>query len=85
LKELWSDRLIENLISNAPKLHFRQGLLHGELQRLYYDLGDRHIPYPNIEEDMKCTKVLIVKHKLEEIFPETELIRFVWTLEINTC
>jgi hypothetical protein len=84
---LWSDRLIENLISNAPKLHFGQGLLHGDLQRLYYDLGDRYIPYPNIEEDMEFTKVLIVKHKLEEIFPksETELIRSVWTLEINTC
>jgi hypothetical protein len=52
---------MEILISNAPELHFGQGLLHGDLQRLYYDLGDRHIPYPNIEQDMEFTKVLIVK------------------------
>jgi hypothetical protein len=35
---------------------------------LYYDQGDMHIPYPNIEEDMEFTKVLIVKQKLEENF-----------------
>jgi hypothetical protein len=69
LKELWSDRLIESLISNAPELHFGQELLHGDLQILYYDLGDRHIPYPNIEGDIEFIKVLIVKQKLEEIFP----------------
>jgi hypothetical protein len=40
LKELWSDRLIEILIPNAPELHFEQGLLHGDLQRLDYSLGD---------------------------------------------
>jgi hypothetical protein len=39
LKELWSDRLIEILIPNAPKLHFGQGLLHGDLERLDYNLG----------------------------------------------
>jgi hypothetical protein len=45
------------------------------------------IPYLNIEEDMEFTKVLIVKQKLEEIFPKSkaELISSVWTLEINTC
>jgi hypothetical protein len=35
---------------------------------LDYDLGDLHTPYPNIEEDMEFTKVLIVKKKLEENF-----------------
>jgi hypothetical protein len=40
LKELWSDRLIEILIPNAPELHFGQGLFHGDLQRLDYSLGD---------------------------------------------
>jgi hypothetical protein len=43
-------------------------LLHGDLQRLYYGLGDSHTPYPNIEEDMKFIIVLIVKQKLEEIY-----------------
>jgi hypothetical protein len=68
LKELWSDRLIEIVISNAPELHFGQGLLHGDLQRLYHDLGDRNIPYPNIEEDMEFTKVLIVKQNWRKSF-----------------
>jgi hypothetical protein len=66
-------------------LHFGQEVLHGDLQRLYYGLGNRHTPYPNIEEDMKFTIVLIVKQKPEEICTksETELICSIWTLEIN--
>jgi hypothetical protein len=86
LIELWSDKLIETLVANPSMLHFGQGLLHGDLQRLYYGLDDMNIPYPNIEEDMKFTIVLIVKQKLEEICTksETELICSVWTLGINT-
>jgi hypothetical protein len=61
LIELWSDRLLETLVANPSKLHFGQGLLHGNLQRLYYGLGDRHTPYANIEEDVEFTIVLIVK------------------------
>jgi hypothetical protein len=67
LAELWSDRLLETLVANLSKLHFRQRLFHGDLQRLFYGLGDRHTPYLNIEEDMEFTKVLIVKPELEEI------------------
>jgi hypothetical protein len=67
LIELWSDRLLETLVANPSKLHIGQELHHGDLQRLYYVLGDRHTPYPNIEEDMEFTIVLIVKQKLEEI------------------
>jgi hypothetical protein len=52
-KELWSDKLIEILIPNAPKLHFRQGFLHGDLQRLDYDLGDMYTVTPKIKEDIK--------------------------------
>jgi hypothetical protein len=43
-------------------------VIHGDLQRLYYGLGDRHTPYPNIEEDMEFTIVLIVKQKLENLY-----------------
>jgi hypothetical protein len=67
LTELWSDRLLETLVVNPSDLHVGQELLHGDLQILYYGLGDRHTPYPNIEEDMEFAKVLIVKQKLEEI------------------
>jgi hypothetical protein len=49
LTELWSDRLIEIIIPNAPELHFGQGLLHGGLQRLEYDMGDMHTLTPQIK------------------------------------
>jgi hypothetical protein len=61
LIELWSDRLLETLVANPSKLHFGQGLLHGDLQRLYYGLSDRNTPYPNMKEDMEFKIVLIVK------------------------
>jgi hypothetical protein len=66
LKELWSDRLLEIFIAIPSRLYFGQKVLHYDLQGLEYDLGDFHTPYPNIEEDMKFTKVSIVKQKLEE-------------------
>jgi hypothetical protein len=69
LKELWTDRLLEILIANPSRLHFRQQVLDCDLQGLYYDMGDLHTPYPNIEEDMEFIKVSIVKQKLEENFP----------------
>jgi hypothetical protein len=86
LIELWSHRRLATLVANPSKLHFGQRLLHSDLQRWYYGLSDRHTPYPNIEEDMEFTIVLIVKQKLEEICTksETELIYSVWTLQINT-
>jgi hypothetical protein len=59
--------LIEILIANPSKLHFRHEVLHGDLQRLDYNMGDMNTPYANIEEDMKFTKVLIVKQKLNYI------------------
>jgi hypothetical protein len=72
LTELWSDRLLEILIRKAPEPHFGQGLLHGDFQRLDYELGDTHTPYPNIEEDMEFTTVLIVKQKLEDNLLKSE-------------
>jgi hypothetical protein len=67
LTELWSNRLLETVAANPSKLHSGQELLHADLQILYYGLGGRHTPYPNIEEDMEFTKVLIFKQKPEEI------------------
>jgi hypothetical protein len=72
LNILWLDRLIEILIVNPPTPHFGQEVLHCDLQRLDYELGDMHTPYPNAEEDTKFSKVPIVKQKLEENFPKSE-------------
>jgi hypothetical protein len=58
---LWSDRLIASLIAIAPRLHFGQEVLHGDLQRLDYDLGD--IPTLNlkIKEDIEFQRGINVK------------------------
>jgi hypothetical protein len=61
LNGLWSDRLIEILTPNAPQLHFGEGLLHGDLKRLDYDLGDRYTLNPKIKENIKILKGLSVK------------------------
>jgi hypothetical protein len=53
LNGLWSDRLIEILTPNAPDLHFGQGLLHCDIQRLDYDLGEIYTLTPKIKEDIK--------------------------------
>jgi hypothetical protein len=86
LKELWSDRLLEILIANPSKLHFGQEVLYCDLQGLDYDLGDLHTPYPNIEEDVEFTKVLIVKKKTRGKLPSlgAELYSSIYTLETNT-
>jgi hypothetical protein len=68
LIELWSYWLLETLVTNPLKLSFGQVLLHGDLQRLYYGLDDRHTSYLNIEEDMEFTIVLFIKQKLENLY-----------------
>jgi hypothetical protein len=50
--ELWSDRLIATLIAIALGLNFGQEVPHGDLQRLYYDLGDMQTLTPQIKEDI---------------------------------
>jgi hypothetical protein len=85
LNKLLSDMLIETLVANPSELYFGQEVLYCDIQRLYYELNDMYIPYPNIEEDMEFIKVLIVNKKLEENFSSlvTELISSVGTLETN--
>jgi hypothetical protein len=50
-----------NLIPTAPELHFGQGVLHGDLQRLDSDLGDMNTPTPKIKKDIEFQRGLIVK------------------------
>jgi hypothetical protein len=61
LNELWSDKLIEILIANPSELHLRQEVLHGDLQRLHYGLGDMDRLTPQIKEDIKFQRGLVVK------------------------
>jgi hypothetical protein len=61
LKELWSDSLIEILITNLSKLHFRRDVLHSDLQRLDYDLGDMDTLTPQIKEDMEFQRGINVE------------------------
>jgi hypothetical protein len=53
LTEFWSDRLLATLIANATELHFGQEVLHGNLQRLDYDLCGMHILTLKIKEDIE--------------------------------
>jgi hypothetical protein len=61
LNELWSDRLIEIIIANPSKLHIRQEVLHGDFQRLYYDLGYMHTLTLKIKEDIEFQRGINVK------------------------
>jgi hypothetical protein len=85
LSELWSDRLIEILIANPSKLHFDQQVLHGDLQRLDYHLGDMHILTLMIKEHIQFQRGINVKlnpRKFSSL--ETESCSSIWTLETNT-
>jgi hypothetical protein len=55
--------LVANLIPNAAELHFGQGVLYGDLQRLNNDLGDMHTLTPRIKEYIEFQMELIVKLK----------------------
>jgi hypothetical protein len=61
LNELWSDGLIEIIITNPSKLHFGQEVLHGELQRLDYDLGDMNTLTLKIKEDIEFQRGINVQ------------------------
>jgi hypothetical protein len=61
LNDLWSDTLIEILIGNPSKLHFGQGVLYGDVRRLYYDLGDMDTLTPRNKQDIEFQRGLVVK------------------------
>jgi hypothetical protein len=50
---LWPDTLIKILIASPSKLHFGQEVLHGDLQRLYYDLDDMNTLTLKVKEDIE--------------------------------
>jgi hypothetical protein len=77
--------LIEILIANPSKLHFGQEMLHGDLQRLDYDLGDMDILIHQIKEDIEFQRGLVIKLNPRKFLSlETESYSSIWTLETNT-
>jgi hypothetical protein len=58
--------MIATLIANRPELHFGQGVLHGDLQCLHYDLVEVHKLSRQINEVMEFPKGLNVKQILEK-------------------
>ncbi len=71
MNQLWSDRLLETLVANPSKLYIGQGLLHGDLQGLYYDLGDMHTLTLKIKEDIEFQRGQSIKLKPRK-FPKSE-------------
>jgi hypothetical protein len=53
LDELCSDRLLAHLTANPSKLKYGREMLHGDLQRLYYNMGGIHILNLKIKEDIE--------------------------------
>jgi hypothetical protein len=63
LNELWSNRLIEILITNPSKLYFGQEVLYGDIKILEYDLGGMHTITLNIKDDIEFQSGINVKLK----------------------
>jgi hypothetical protein len=62
-----SHRLIATTIANPPKLDFGQEVLHGDLQRLHYDLVDLHKLTPNLQEVWKSVFLAPLKQILLDL------------------
>jgi hypothetical protein len=56
-----------NQIPNAPELHFGQGVLRGDIQRLDYDLGDMNTLTSQIKEDIEFQRGINIKLNPEKI------------------
>jgi hypothetical protein len=65
LNELWLDRLFEILTANPSKLQFEQEVLLGDLQGLYYDLGNMNTLTLKIKEDIEFQRGKIIELKLK--------------------
>jgi hypothetical protein len=61
LIKLCSISLVATAIANSPELNCGQGVLHGALQTLHYDIIDMHKLTPKIQEVIAFTKWLTDK------------------------
>jgi hypothetical protein len=65
LTKLCSISLVATAIANTPELNYGQGVLHGALQTLNYDLVDMHKLTLKIQEVIAFTMWLIDRFKKE--------------------
>jgi hypothetical protein len=71
---------IATAIENSPELNCGQGVLHGALQTLSYDLIDMHKLTPKIQEVIVFTKWLTDKLIQQKRGLESGLHSHIWTL-----
>jgi hypothetical protein len=61
LTKLWSYKLIATAIANLPEINIGPGMLHSDLQILFYKLVDMHKLTTKIQEVIALPKWLSVK------------------------
>jgi hypothetical protein len=84
LTDLCSYRLIVTLFPNQLELHFRQIVLHSDLQSFHYHLVDMHKLSPKIQDVMEFSRWLSVKQILQNSLSlEFVLYSSVCTFETN--
>jgi hypothetical protein len=81
LTELWSISLVATAIETSPELHCGQGVLHGALWTLHYDLVDLHNLTPTIEQVIAFTMWLSDKQISAKRGLKSGLYSHLWTLE----
>ena len=85
MTKLCSISLVATAIANQPEFNFGQGMLHGALQTLNYDLIDMHKLTPNIQEVIAFIMWLSVKQKsTETVCLESVLYSPIRALGTNT-
>jgi hypothetical protein len=81
LTKLYSISLVATAIANLPELNYGQGVFHGALQTLHYDLIDMHKLTLKIQEVIAFTRWLSDKQTAKMCCLESGLHRHIWTLE----
>jgi hypothetical protein len=80
LTKLYSISLVATAIANSPELNCGQGVLHGALQTLHYDLIDMHKLTLKIQEVIAFTMWLTDKQIQQKCGLESGLHSHFWTL-----
>jgi hypothetical protein len=80
LTKLCSISLVATAIANSSELNYGQGVLHGALQTLHYDLIYMHKLTPKIHEVIAFTRWLSDKHTAKMCCLKSGLHSHIYTL-----